>query len=104
MCSSSGSNRERAVAGERLLHPVLLIAIGTLVINDHLLKQSWPSLLTGKLSDVAGLSFFPAVVDLIRGEEPRLPLARFTQDPRDLLALPAVLLGVWLFRRRDVLP
>ncbi|MEZ0068774.1 hypothetical protein ABIA32_004808 [Streptacidiphilus sp. MAP12-20] len=25
-----------------------------LVVNDHLLKQTWPGLVTGKLSDFAG--------------------------------------------------
>ncbi len=45
-----------------LLHPVALIAIAVLVINDHVLKDAYPSWLTGKLSDVAGLVFFPLLV------------------------------------------
>lgn len=28
-------------------------------MNDHALKQLWPGLITGKLSDFAGLVFFP---------------------------------------------
>ncbi len=42
-----------------LLHPGALVAIATLVVNDHFLKHRVPGLLTGKLSDFAGLAFFP---------------------------------------------
>jgi hypothetical protein len=45
-----------------LASPVSLIAIAVLLVNDHLLKQLWPSFLTGKLSDFAGLYFAPFVV------------------------------------------
>lgn len=52
-----------------LAHPVSLAAIGLLLINDHVLKERWPGVLTGKLSDIAGLVFFPllmvAVVEMI---------------------------------------
>ncbi|MGN9837652.1 hypothetical protein ACTMTI_05980 [Nonomuraea sp. H19] len=34
-------------------------------MNDHLLKQAWPGLLTGKLSDVAGLVVAPALLALL---------------------------------------
>ncbi|MFF4620131.1 hypothetical protein [Nonomuraea jabiensis] len=36
-----------------------------LFINDHLLKQTWPGPVTGKLSDVAGLVVAPALVALL---------------------------------------
>ncbi|MBE1589129.1 hypothetical protein ACFPOI_35025 [Nonomuraea angiospora] len=36
-----------------------------LFINDHLLKQTWPGPVTGKLSDVAGLLVAPALVALL---------------------------------------
>lgn len=43
-----------------LLHPVPLAAIALLVLNDHVLKGSAaPGWLTGKLSDAAGMVFFP---------------------------------------------
>lgn len=48
--------------GDFLLHPVFLASIGVLLLNDHLLKGVGPAWLTGKLSDVAGLAMFPAVV------------------------------------------
>lgn len=42
-----------------LAHPASLVSIGLLILNDHLLKVLVPSWLTGKLSDFAGLFFFP---------------------------------------------
>jgi hypothetical protein len=45
-----------------LASPPSLAAIALLLINDHLLKELWPSFLTGKLSDFAGLYFAPFVV------------------------------------------
>lgn len=35
--------------------PSWWLALGLLVVNDHLLKYATPSALTGKLSDFAGL-------------------------------------------------
>jgi hypothetical protein len=62
------------VPGSLLLHPVVLIAIAVFLVNDHVLKAAYPGLLSGKLSDVAGLVYFPvlvtAVVELV------LPAAR----------------------------
>ena len=48
--------------GALLLHPVNLIAMLVLGLNDHWLKAAWPGLVTGKLSDVAGLVVLPLVV------------------------------------------
>jgi hypothetical protein len=45
-----------------LVHPVTVVATALLVVNDHLLKAAYPGLLTGKLSDVAGLVMAPPVV------------------------------------------
>jgi len=42
-----------------LLHPVAIGALIVLIVNDQLLKALWPSALTGKLSDVAGLIVAP---------------------------------------------
>jgi hypothetical protein len=147
------------IAGDRVLHPAILFAIGALFVNDHVLKRVYPGALTGKLSDIAGLLFFPvflqalwelglacrrpswersnrvlhvcalltaavfavikltpfgaalfrctfgavrglpaAIVDLLQGEVPRFALAKLTQDASDVLALPAILVGVWLAR------
>ncbi len=42
-----------------LSHPLSLFSIIILLVNDHILKVVVPSPLTGKLSDFAGLFFFP---------------------------------------------
>ncbi len=49
-------------AAEALLNPVTLVALGLLVLNDHVLKAAWPGPVTGKLSDLAGLVFFPILL------------------------------------------
>ena len=48
--------------GEAMLHPALLVAVAVLLLNDHVLKSAAPGLVTGKLSDFAGLFFFPALL------------------------------------------
>ena len=50
------------VPGALLLHPVVLAAIAGFLVNDHVLKPAYPGWLTGKLSDVAGLIFFPVLI------------------------------------------
>jgi len=52
----------RAVPGDGLLHAVPLGALVVLVLNDHGWKRTHPSWLTGKLSDVAGMIFFPLLL------------------------------------------
>lgn len=47
------------------MHVVVAAAIVVLVINDHLLKRAFPSVLTGKLSDFAGLTFFPLLLEAL---------------------------------------
>ena len=36
-----------------------------MVVNDHWLKAAWPGLVTGKLSDILGLVFFPLFVQAL---------------------------------------
>ena len=45
-----------------LQHPATWLSIALLLVNDHILKVFCPSWLTGKLSDFAGLFFFPFIV------------------------------------------
>lgn len=60
-----------ASAGSLALHPVALLSLVTLVLNDHWAKARFSNALTGKLSDVAGLVLVPVVivstVELVRG-------------------------------------
>jgi len=57
------SDRRRFSAGA-LLHPIWLIALVTLVLNDHFLKEAHllPGWVTGKLSDFAGLIVAPMLL------------------------------------------
>lgn len=53
---------DEPVAGDGLLHPVPLLAIALLLVNDHWAKSAYEGFVTGKLSDVAGLVFFPLML------------------------------------------
>lgn len=48
--------------GRALLHPASLGAIAVLLLNDHVLKGAYPGAWTGKISDLAGLLFFPVLL------------------------------------------
>ena len=50
------------------LHPVTLLAVGVLVLNDWVLKPRFVgSFVTGKLSDIAGLAAAPVVLTALIG-------------------------------------
>lgn len=62
----------RALRGEDLpvgeaLHPVALLAVVVLVVNDWVLKPRFHDAITGKLSDVAGLVFAPVLLSAVIG-------------------------------------
>ena len=48
---------------EPILHPWTIASIVVLFINDQYLKYAYTSWLTGKLSDFAGLIFFPILFE-----------------------------------------
>ncbi len=54
--------QDGAAPADALLHPGTLVALGLLILNDHVLKAAYPGAITGKLSDLAGLAFFPILV------------------------------------------
>jgi hypothetical protein len=60
------------------VHPIAIASIAVLLINDHVLKAVAPGAVTGKLSDLAGLVFFPlllaSVVELAAGRTHRRPV------------------------------
>lgn len=45
-----------------MTRPLAIVAVLVLFVNDHVLKQAWPGAVTGKLSDVAGMIFFPLLL------------------------------------------
>jgi hypothetical protein len=53
---------QRPLPGDALLQPLALGAIAVLLLNDHVFKAFAPGLVTGKLSDIAGLVFFPLLL------------------------------------------
>lgn len=57
-------SRSRVAMGRVLGHPYFLASLALLVVNDHVLKGSGllPGVLTGKLSDVAGMFVAPALL------------------------------------------
>lgn len=58
----SDQKEAAAVAGDGLLDLRVWVFIAILVVNDHYAKDAFPGFVTGKLSDVAGLAFFPLVL------------------------------------------
>jgi hypothetical protein len=59
---SSFSNPLLDKALRLLVHPLTLLALALLLINDHILRRFWPTALTGKLGDFAWLFFIPLAV------------------------------------------
>jgi hypothetical protein len=69
-----GPDRGGLPIGEAL-HPVTLLAVAVLLVNDWVLKRQFRgSFVTGKLSDVAGLIFAPVVLSALIGLVLRKPL------------------------------
>ncbi len=91
----------RAVDGAPLLHPIAIAAVALLVVNDHVLKARWPGFVTGKLSDVAGMIFFPlflfALVALIARavERPEIPSRRVVVACAIATAVVFALVKTW---------
>ena len=57
-----------------LLSPELLAGVAVLALNDRILKRAFPGLVTGKLSDAAGLLFLPLfIAALVSLLEPAIP-------------------------------
>lgn len=50
------------IATRALAGPLPLLAIALLILNDHVLKARVPGVATGKLSDLAGMVFFPLLL------------------------------------------
>lgn len=71
----------------------VVLAVVVLFVNDHLLKHAFPGLVTGKLSDVAGMIFFPVLLAALCW--PLAPAALRTDAAQDrLLALACVATAV----------
>ncbi|MFF5084581.1 hypothetical protein ACFY36_46705 [Actinoplanes sp. NPDC000266] len=81
----------RRVAFSWLIHPVTVLGLGLLLLNDHYLKAAHPGWLTGKLSDAAGLIMAPALLAVL--------LTPFVKDRRaGLIATVTVGVGFALVK------
>jgi hypothetical protein len=93
--------RPVALPGDGMLHPLALGAVAVLVLNDHWGKAVAPGLLTGKLSDVAGLLFFPLFLQALwevgcaAARRPRPPSLRALGLAVAATALVFTLVKVW---------
>jgi hypothetical protein len=52
---------------ELLTSPIFALSILLLLANDHVLKEAWPGLVTGKLSDIAGVVMIAIVLAAVLG-------------------------------------
>jgi hypothetical protein len=109
-----------------LTHPVFTGSVALLAVNDHVLKGRWPSLITGKLSDISGVVMIAIAFTAITGRaalSSRITALAFTllktwppvaawaapilggvtrTDPTDLIALLALIpLHHWLRQDRS---
>lgn len=109
-----------------LTHPVFTGSVALLAVNDHVLKARWPGLVTGKLSDIAGVIMVAVAFTAVTGRatlSTRLTAVAFTllktwppvatlaapllggitrTDPTDLIALLALIpLHRWLRQDRS---
>ncbi|WP_326826062.1 hypothetical protein [Streptosporangium sp. NBC_01756] len=111
-------------------HPLTVIAVVVLLLNDHLFKPLWPGVVTGKLSDVAGLIVAPPLLNLLI-RRPHLSIlltgtvfglvkttaagaalasqawtlvwgpSLVLADPTDLIALPVLYATWWIWNHPD---
>ena len=61
------------------MHPLTLVCVGLLVINDWVLKPRYHGFVTGKLSDIAGLTFAPLILPFARRRNSRRGPPRRTE-------------------------
>ncbi len=81
------------IAGGAFLNPICLGAVLLLLLNDHVLKGAFPGFVTGKLSDLAGLVFFPLLLQAI-WELAQQALGRAWRPSRRVLAVAIALTAV----------
>lgn len=84
-------------------HPLVLVSILVLLLNDHVFKTIMPSDLTGKLSDLAGLFFFPFLLGAIFQGLAKLawPTRRF---PSQLVLAASFMLSAAVFMGIKLIP
>jgi len=81
-------NRNPAPGGA-LVHPAFLTALFVLLLNDQVLKRVCPGVVTGKLSDFAGVLFLPIFLHALI----ELGAARARQKPLSAASADRILVG-----------
>jgi hypothetical protein len=81
-----------------LQHPITLLSITILLLNDHVLKVVSSSWVTGKLSDFAGLFFFPFIVAAGLG----LALSKFNLSRQRVGQIAFGLVAIWFVLLKTV--
>jgi hypothetical protein len=81
--------KRSAAPGSALVHPITLTALFTLALNDHVLKRVCPGVVTGKLSDFAGVVLLPVFIHALI----ELAAARIWKRPLSAAAGDRWLLG-----------
>lgn len=91
----TSDTRPRAIArpADGLLNPVALAALAALIANDQLLKAAWPGIVTGKLSDLAGLVVAPLALQAV-WEVGQWVAGRWLGPSRTVLVMAIVAVGV----------
>jgi hypothetical protein len=79
---------------EGLLHPIVPLALAVLVVNDQVLKAVWPGLVTGKLSDFAGLVIAPIALQAV-WEIGEWVAGRWHGPSSAVLAVSITVVGIW---------
>lgn len=78
-----------------MTRPLAVFAVLVLFLNDHVLKRVWPGWITGKLSDVAGMIFFPVLVTTLAWAF--VPRGRRSDRAHDRLLLAACVATALVF-------
>jgi hypothetical protein len=89
------SSASLSSAGDLLLHPIAIASLGLLIINDHVFKAAWPGVVTGKLSDIGGMIFFPLFV--VSAWEIVLALSRRWRGPSSRAMAIAAITSIAMF-------
>jgi len=78
--------------GALLLDPLFLVLVLVTALNDHWGKALWPGPVTGKVSDLAGLGFFPIALVGV-GELLAVPLGTSARARVKAVAAAALMTG-----------
>jgi hypothetical protein len=77
-----------------LLHPVSVLALIAVILNDRVLKVRYPGMISGKLSDLAGLVYFPLFIATLVELKRRIASKRGWESSPQVTGVVAVITGI----------